>query len=119
MSCHRPQRCMERFTNIPFTYTPGLRIGRRKITSSRKNLPTERSMDSRMFVNLFHNLCEYGSLRANRHSESQPRATRTPNKVLGFLQTVSNPFSSMHGTKCGGYRGPSSLCLLHWVIMYI
>ncbi|GFX69118.1 hypothetical protein TNCV_4946171 [Trichonephila clavipes] len=53
---------------------PDLRLGGRKCTSSRKivprKVPTERCTRC-------HNLCEYGSLRCNRHSEGGTRVTRT------------------------------------------
>ncbi|GFX66770.1 DUF4817 domain-containing protein [Trichonephila clavipes] len=48
--------------------------------------------DLRMFGNSHPNLCEYGSLRGNRHSEDGSRVTRTPNMLLEFLRTVYNTF---------------------------
>ncbi|GFX48591.1 DUF4817 domain-containing protein [Trichonephila clavipes] len=35
----------------------------------RKRYPQRNAPDHLMFVNLHHNLCEYGSLRGNRNSE--------------------------------------------------
>ncbi|GFV01109.1 hypothetical protein TNCV_1010301 [Trichonephila clavipes] len=34
------------------------------------------------------------------------------NMVQGFFRTISTTFCSMKETKCVGYRGPPSLCLL-------
>ncbi|GFX15275.1 hypothetical protein TNCV_3302051 [Trichonephila clavipes] len=52
-----------------------------------------------MFANLYQNLCEYGPLRGNRHSEGGEAFQR---------DTVSNTFCFMHGTKCVGYRSKES-----------
>ncbi|GFY14981.1 uncharacterized protein TNCV_235311 [Trichonephila clavipes] len=39
---------------------------------------------------------EYESLGINRYSEGGRRVTRSPNLVLGFLQTLSNTFCPLH-----------------------
>ncbi|GFV56939.1 hypothetical protein TNCV_1869801 [Trichonephila clavipes] len=47
-----------------------------------------------MFTNLHHNLCEYGSLRGNRHGEGGPRITRTPSTEHNVLDTVRKNLST-------------------------
>ncbi|GFX48733.1 DUF4817 domain-containing protein [Trichonephila clavipes] len=40
----------------------------------------------RMFTNLHHNLGDYGSIPGNKHSEGEPRVTRSPNILLIFFR---------------------------------
>lgn len=62
----------------------------------RERYPQRDAPDRRMFSNLHHNLCEYGSLRGNRHSEGRPRVTRTPRMEQNVLDTVRrNPSASV------------------------
>ncbi|GFU59413.1 hypothetical protein TNCV_2299661 [Trichonephila clavipes] len=49
-----------------------------------------------MFINLHHNLREYGSLRGDRHSESESRVLRTSSMEQNVLHAVRrNPSTSV------------------------
>ncbi|GFX82555.1 hypothetical protein TNCV_2167031 [Trichonephila clavipes] len=53
----------------------------------RERYPQTNAPDQGMLSNLYHDLCEYGSLRGDRHSEVGSQVTRIPN----MEQNVSVP----------------------------
>ncbi|GFX15604.1 hypothetical protein TNCV_2130921 [Trichonephila clavipes] len=66
LSCHCPQRSMERFTNtelVDMHLIYGLAEGNARATESlcHKRYPQRDAPDDWMFDNLHHNLFEYGS----------------------------------------------------------
>ena len=44
----------------------------------RERYPQREARHRQIFTNLYHSLCEYGSLRSNRYSEGGSRVSRTP-----------------------------------------
>ena len=92
---------MERFTykelaDMHLMYGLAEGIVRAAARLYRKRYPQRDAPDRRMFSSLHLNLCEYGSLRGNRHSDGRPRGTRTPSMEQTVLDTVRrNPSASV------------------------
>ena len=100
LSCDRPQRSMDIFTNSELAdmylmYVLAEGNARAAARLYREKYPQRDVPDHRMFSNLHHNLSEYGSLRSNRQSEGRPRVTRTPNMEQNALDTVSNALDTV------------------------
>ncbi|GFU25995.1 hypothetical protein TNCV_5104841 [Trichonephila clavipes] len=74
LNCHRLQRSMKRFTSTKLTdmrliyeLAEGNAQAARRLYLARYS--QRDAPDRRIFINLHHNLYEYGSLRDNRHNE--------------------------------------------------
>lgn len=70
--------------------------------------------EHRVFMNLHHNLCEYDSLRNNRHSTSEPRGTRTLTMQQNVLDSFQRNPSNSIGAVAAFIRG--SLNSVHRVL---
>lgn len=93
---------------------PDLRINTWKYVSSGKivsqKYPLRDVPDHRVFMNLHHNLCDYESLRNNRHSKDEPRATRTLTMQQNLLDSFRrNPSNSVRAVATSIRRSLNSV----------